>query len=93
MVDVWWGIVERETPGEYDFGAYSTLFARVRDAGLHLQVCPRSHSVLWRHVTARPPERAASVSASSARMLWLPQAPLRAQAVVPFHAAGECGSQ
>lgn len=30
MVDVWWGVVERDGPGCYDFTAYRRLFEKVR---------------------------------------------------------------
>lgn len=39
MVDVWWGIVERDSPQLYDFSGYRALFERVRNAGLEIQVC------------------------------------------------------
>lgn len=29
MVDVWWGIVERDGPKQYDFSAYKRLFRKV----------------------------------------------------------------
>lgn len=38
MVDVWWGIVERDSPEQYDFSGYRALFERVRNAGLEVQV-------------------------------------------------------
>ncbi|KAG1354783.1 Beta-amylase [Cocos nucifera] len=34
MVDVWWGIVERERPGEYDWGGYADLMEMARRIGL-----------------------------------------------------------
>ena len=40
MVDVWWGIVERDGKGQYDWGGYEALFSRVAAAGLKLQVHP-----------------------------------------------------
>ncbi len=30
MIDVWWGLVEHEGPGQYDFAAYRRLFEKVR---------------------------------------------------------------
>lgn len=43
MCDVWWGLVEREGPGKYDWNGYHELFKRVAAAGLKLQVrCDRS---------------------------------------------------
>ena len=32
MIDVWWGLVEHEGPGQYDFSAYKRLFEKVRTA-------------------------------------------------------------
>ncbi len=43
MVDVWWGIVERE-PGVYDFSAYQRLFEKVREAGLKIQAVMSFHA-------------------------------------------------
>lgn len=44
MVDVWWGIAEREAQGTYDFSAYAALFARVAAAGLKLQAVMSFHA-------------------------------------------------
>lgn len=44
MVDVWWGIVERKAPGEYDFAAYSRLFQKIAAAGLQLQAVMSFHA-------------------------------------------------
>lgn len=47
MCDVWWGLVEREGPGQYDWRGYQELFKRVSGAGLKLQVqtaALRSHT-------------------------------------------------
>jgi beta-amylase len=44
MVDVWWGIVERKAPGEYDFAAYSSLFHKIAAAGLQLQAVMSFHA-------------------------------------------------
>ncbi|GFR52231.1 hypothetical protein Agub_g14684 [Astrephomene gubernaculifera] len=38
-VDVYWGIVEGQRPGEYDWSAYKQLFALIRDEGFMAQVC------------------------------------------------------
>lgn len=42
MIDVWWGIVERDGPRQYDFAAYRRLFELVRDSGLKVQVTIRN---------------------------------------------------
>jgi beta-amylase len=44
MCDVWWGLVEREGPGKYDWNGYHELFKRVAAAGLKLQVRMRLYS-------------------------------------------------
>jgi hypothetical protein len=44
MVDVWWGIVERDAPGIYDFSAYDALFSAVAKAGLRLQAVMSFHA-------------------------------------------------
>jgi beta-amylase len=44
MVDVWWGIVEREGPGQYDFAGYRDLFERIRNAGLEIQAVMSFHA-------------------------------------------------
>ena len=38
MTDLWWGLVERTGPREYNFTAYQQLIGMVEDAGLKLQV-------------------------------------------------------
>ena len=43
MVDVWWGIVERQQ-GEYDFEAYERLFHKLADAGLKVQAIMSFHA-------------------------------------------------
>lgn len=43
MMDVWWGIVEREGPHTYDWAAYRELVGMVRDAGLKLQAVMSFH--------------------------------------------------
>ena len=44
MVDVWWGIVERGGPGQYDFSAYKRLFYKVAAAGLKVQAVMSFHA-------------------------------------------------
>lgn len=44
MVDVWWGLVERQAPGEYDFAAYKRLFHKVASAGLKVQAVMSFHA-------------------------------------------------
>lgn len=44
MVDVWWGIVERETPGVYDWSAYLELAELVASFGLKLQCVMSFHA-------------------------------------------------
>lgn len=55
MVDVWWGIVERDAPKEYEWGAYRDLFRMVADAGL------RIHPVLSFHACGHDVGDSASV--------------------------------
>jgi hypothetical protein len=43
MVDVWWGIVERQ-PRQYDFSAYHSLFRKVSRAGLKVQAVMSFHA-------------------------------------------------
>jgi len=43
MCDVWWGIVEREGPGIYDWSAYIDLVEMVAAAGLKLQAVMSFH--------------------------------------------------
>ncbi|CAN6283879.1 unnamed protein product [Urochloa humidicola] len=43
MVDVWWGVVEREGPGRYDWEAYAELVRMVERAGLRLQAVMSFH--------------------------------------------------
>lgn len=38
MVDVWWGIVERQGPKKYDFSAYLELANICRDVGIKMAV-------------------------------------------------------
>jgi hypothetical protein len=44
MVDVWWGIVERAGPGQYDLSAYKRLFHKVAAAGLKVQAVMSFHA-------------------------------------------------
>lgn len=44
MVDVWWGIVERAGPKEYDMSAYKRLFHKVAAAGLKVQAVMSFHA-------------------------------------------------
>jgi beta-amylase len=43
MVDVWWGLVEREGPKDYNFQPYVELATLARDAGLKMQVVMSFH--------------------------------------------------
>eukprot|EP00897_Mesotaenium_endlicherianum_P000438 jgi/Mesen1/10395/ME000081S09781 len=43
MMDVWWGIVENERPGHYEWSAYRELVAMVKEAGLKIQVVMSFH--------------------------------------------------
>jgi beta-amylase len=44
MVDVWWGIVERDGPQCYDFRGYRRLFEKIRAAGLEVQAVMSFHA-------------------------------------------------
>ena len=44
MIDVWWGIVERDGPELYDWSAYLELLHLVRDAGLKLNAVMSFHA-------------------------------------------------
>ena len=44
MVDIWWGIVERNGPRDYDFTAYKRLFRMISDAGLKIQAVLSFHA-------------------------------------------------
>lgn len=44
MVDVWWGIVERDGPQKYDLSAYKSLFYKVGNAGLKAQAVMSFHA-------------------------------------------------
>lgn len=43
MVDVWWGLVERDSPGSYNFGGYSDLMEMARKIGLKVQAVMSFH--------------------------------------------------
>uniref|UniRef100_A0ACD5TM78 Uncharacterized protein n=1 Tax=Avena sativa TaxID=4498 RepID=A0ACD5TM78_AVESA len=43
MVDVWWGVVERDGPGQYDWEGYAELVRMVERAGLKLQMVMSFH--------------------------------------------------
>ncbi|KAG9446831.1 hypothetical protein H6P81_012959 [Aristolochia fimbriata] len=43
MMDVWWGLVERERPGEYNFGGYAELLEMCRRHGLKVQAVMSFH--------------------------------------------------
>jgi beta-amylase len=44
MVDVWWGICEREGPGRYDFEGYAALFDRIAAIDLKVQAVMSFHA-------------------------------------------------
>lgn len=44
MVDVWWGIVERDEPQTYDWRAYKQLLAIVKSCGLRMQAVMSFHA-------------------------------------------------
>lgn len=43
MMDVWWGLVERDAPGEYNWGGYSELFEMAKKHGLKVQAVMSFH--------------------------------------------------
>lgn len=43
MLDVWWGLVERDGPGEYNFGGYAELLEMCRRHGLKVQAVMSFH--------------------------------------------------
>ncbi|KAJ6794586.1 beta-amylase [Iris pallida] len=43
MVDVWWGLVERENPGEYNWSGYAELMEMARKIGLKVQAVMSFH--------------------------------------------------
>ncbi|XP_057860138.2 inactive beta-amylase 4, chloroplastic [Cryptomeria japonica] len=47
MVEVWWGVVERVSPLQYDWSVYEDLFKMTCDAGLKLHVVLSFHASLY----------------------------------------------
>lgn len=43
MMDVWWGLVEREKPGEYNWGGYMELMEMAKKHGLKVQAVMSFH--------------------------------------------------
>ncbi|KAL8260659.1 hypothetical protein R6Q59_028612 [Mikania micrantha] len=43
MMDVWWGLVERESPGEYNWGGYAELLEMAKKHGLKVQAVMSFH--------------------------------------------------
>jgi beta-amylase len=43
MADVWWGVVEKSGPKQYDWSAYRVLFKHVQSVGLKMQVVMSFH--------------------------------------------------
>eukprot|EP00246_Nothoceros_aenigmaticus_P012341 TRINITY_DN3795_c0_g2_i1.p1 TRINITY_DN3795_c0_g2~~TRINITY_DN3795_c0_g2_i1.p1 ORF type:complete len:654 (+),score=71.94 TRINITY_DN3795_c0_g2_i1:116-1963(+) len=43
MMDVWWGIVEKDSPGQYNWSAYKELIDLVRKYGLKVQAVMSFH--------------------------------------------------
>lgn len=43
MVDVWWGLVERDRPGSYDWGGYDELMEMATKIGLKVQAVMSFH--------------------------------------------------
>ena len=43
MMDVWWGLVERDAPGEYNWGGYSELLEMAKKHGLKVQAVMSYH--------------------------------------------------
>lgn len=43
MMDVWWGLVERENPGEYNWGGYAELLEMAKKHGLKVQAVMSFH--------------------------------------------------
>ena len=44
MIDVWWGIVERDGPRKYDWAAYREVIDMIKDAGLKVQAVMSFHA-------------------------------------------------
>jgi len=53
MVDCWWGKVEAEGPGQYNWDGYKNLFSIVKDANLELHVSlpPKAVFQAWGALT------------------------------------------
>ncbi|XP_042509501.1 beta-amylase 1, chloroplastic-like [Macadamia integrifolia] len=43
MMDVWWGLVERESPGSYNWGGYTELLEMAKKHGLKVQAVMSFH--------------------------------------------------
>ena len=43
MIDVWWGLVERESPGGYNWGGYDEVLEMARKVGLKVQAVMSFH--------------------------------------------------
>ncbi|KAK4341625.1 hypothetical protein RND71_040126 [Anisodus tanguticus] len=43
MLDVWWGLVERDAPGEYNWGGYAELLEMAKKHGLKVQAVMSFH--------------------------------------------------
>jgi beta-amylase len=43
MMDVWWGLVERDTPGVYNWGGYTELLEMAKRHGLKVQAVMSFH--------------------------------------------------
>ncbi|OIT01101.1 PREDICTED: beta-amylase 1, chloroplastic-like [Nicotiana attenuata] len=43
MMDVWWGLVERDAPGEYNWGGYTELLEMAKNQGLKVQAVMSFH--------------------------------------------------
>ncbi|XP_022760421.1 beta-amylase 1, chloroplastic-like [Durio zibethinus] len=43
MIDVWWGLVEREAPGAYNWGGYTELLEMAKQHGLKVQAVMSFH--------------------------------------------------
>lgn len=43
MMDVWWGLVERDAPGEYNWGGYVELMEMAKKHGLKVQAVMSFH--------------------------------------------------
>lgn len=43
MIDVWWGLVEKESPGSYNWGGYNELLEMAKKLGLKVQAVMSFH--------------------------------------------------